>query len=115
MKKLLFVLFLLCSIDLMAFPHHVYHHHVYHHHHKTSQPIHYTSVKQNKSVKIVRRSRPTKVINTFHKNGILYFIILHPKRGHVYNNDLIICEGCGKFLVKKNIKYCSKCRAKKTN
>ena len=112
MKKLLFILFLFCSIDLMAFPHHVYHHHIYHHH-RASKPTHQTPVKQNRSVRVVRRSKPTKVVNTFYRNGVLYFIILHPRKGYVYNNDLVLCEGCGKVLVKKNIKYCSKCRAEK--
>ncbi len=113
MKKLLFILFLFCSVDLMAFPHHIHHHHVYHYHHKASKTTRHTPVKQNRSVRVIRRSKPTKVINTFYRNGILYFIILHPRRGYVYDNDLVLCEGCGKVLVKKNFKYCSKCRAKK--
>lgn len=112
MRKLLFILFLFGCIDLMAFPHHVYHHHIYHHH-RVSKPTHHTPAKQYKSVKVVRQHRPTRVLNTFYRNGVLYFIILHPRRGYVYDNDLVLCESCGKVLVKKNFKYCSKCRAKR--
>ena len=112
MRKLLFILFLFGCIDLMAFPHHIYHHHIYHHH-RVSKPTYHTPAKQYRSVRVVRQHRPTRVLNTFYRNGVLYFIILHPRRGYVYNNDLVLCEGCGKVLVKKRLRYCHKCIEKK--
>ena len=57
--------------------------------------------------------RNTKVVNTFLYNGILYYIILNPRRGHAYNNGLVLCKGCNKVLVKKGVKYCSNCRKNK--
>lgn len=107
MKKFILGLFLLFSINGMAIP---IHHHFYHY----SHPHHHSSVttqtKQSHKVhQRIRRQNP-KVINTFWRNGILYYVILCPKRGHVYDNGLVLCEGCGKVLVKKGVKYCSKCR-----
>ena len=115
MRKLLFILFLFGSLSLMAYPHHVFHHHVYHHH-RVSKPTYHTPAKQYRSVRVVRvvkRSRPTRVINSYWRNGVLYYVILHPRKGYVYSNDLVLCEDCGKVLVKKRIRYCQRCIEKR--
>lgn len=115
MKQLLFILCLFFSVNSVAYPHFIHHYHhssvsrtryIPHHQSKSSS----TKVR---SSKIVRDHRHTKVVKTFQHNGMIYFIILHPKKGHVYNNDLVLCEGCGKVLVKRNVKYCHKCMKKR--
>lgn len=109
MKKFILGLLLSFSINGMAFPiHHIHHYsHPHHHSHVTTHQT--KKVQPHKVYRIVRRHH-TKMVNTYWRNGILYYIILHPKKGHVYDNGLVLCEGCNKVLVKKEIKYCSKCR-----
>lgn len=112
MKKFILLLFLLFSINVVAFPVHHFHHyshhssHVTHHNNITTR----TRSVQPYKVRPVTRRYNTKMVNTYWRNGILYYVILHPKRGHVYDNGLVLCEGCHKVLVKKGVKYCSKCR-----
>jgi hypothetical protein len=108
MKKFILGLLLSFSINGMAFPiHHI--HHYSHSHHRTHITTKTKKVQPCKVRRIVRLHH-TKMVNTYWRNGILYYIILHPKKGHVYDNGLVLCEGCNKVLVKKEIKYCSKCR-----
>ncbi len=108
MKNFILGLFLLFSIDGMAIHVHHFHHYYRPHHHS-----HVTTQAQKVHPHKVRSTihRDTKVINTFWRNGILYYVILNPKRGHVYGDEWVLCEGCNKVLVKKGVKYCSKCRA----
>jgi len=108
MKNFILGLFLFFSINGMAIPIHYFHHYSHPHHqsHVTTQ----TRKAQLHKVRPRIRRQNLKVINTFWRNGILYYIILCPKRGHVYDNGLVLCEGCNKVLVKKGVKYCSKCR-----
>lgn len=109
MKNFILGLLLLFSIDGMAI--HVHHFRHYsrphrHHSHVTTQ----TRKVQSHKVRPTIRRHDTKVVNTFWRNGILYYVILNPRRGHVYRDELILCEGCNKVLVKKGVKYCSKCK-----
>jgi hypothetical protein len=106
MKKFILLLFLLFSINVMAFPIHHIHHYSRPHNHS------YITTHQTKKVQPHRvvRHHNTKMINTYWRNGVLYYVILRPKKGHVYDNGLVLCEGCNKVLVKKGVKYCSKCR-----
>ena len=107
MKKFILLLFLLFSVNVIAFPiHHIHHHHS-RPHHSTHVTTHQTKKVQPR--RIVRRHH-TKMVNTYWRNGVLYYVILHPKKDHVYDNGLVLCEGCNKVLVKKGVKYCSKCR-----
>ena len=111
MRNFILVLFLLFSISGKAIHTHHFHHHIYHHsrsHHKSHVKTQESEVHSHKVRSIPHRN--TKVINTFWRNGILYYVILNPRRGHVYENGLVLCEGCNKALVKKGVKYCSKCR-----
>jgi hypothetical protein len=107
MKKfILGLLFTLFSISGMAI--HVHHfHHYSHPHHSTHVTTHQTKKVQPR--RIVRLHH-TKMVSTYWRNGVLYYVILRPKKGHVYDNGLVLCEGCNKVLVKKGVKYCSKCR-----
>jgi hypothetical protein len=111
MKKFILVLFLFFSIGGMAIHVHHFHHHTYHHSspHRNS---HVTTQTRNVRPHKVRsiQHRNTKEINTVWRNGILYYVILNPRKGHVYGNKWVLCEGCKKVLVKKGVKYCSKCR-----
>ena len=108
MKKFILGLFLLFSIDGMAIHTHHFHHYSHSHHrnHVTTQ----TRKVQSHKVRSRIRRHNTKVVNTFWRNGILYYVILHPKRGHIYGNEWVLCEGCNKVLVKKGVKYCNKCK-----
>lgn len=108
MKKFILGLLLSFSINGMAFPvHHIHHYsHSHHHTHVTTKT---KKVQLHKVHRVVRRHH-TKMVNTYWRNGILYYVILRPKKGHVYDNGLVLCEGCNKVLVKKGVKYCSKCR-----
>ena len=106
MKNFILGLFLFFSINGMAFHVHHFHHYPHHHSHITTQ----TRKTQLYKVRPRIRHHNTKVVNTFWRNGILYYIILAPKRGHVYDKDWVLCENCNKVLVKKGVKYCSKCR-----
>ena len=108
MRKFILGLLLLFSVNGMAI-----HVHRFHHYPRTHRRNHVTTqtreLQSHKNRPITRR-HDTKVINTFWRNGILYYVILNPKRGHVYGNEWVLCEGCNKVLVKKRVKYCSKCR-----
>lgn len=108
MKKFILLLFLMFSVNMMSFPIHHFHHHSRSHHstHVTTQT---KKVQPYKARRIVRHYN-TKMINTYWRNGVLYYVILRPRKGHVYGNGLVLCEGCNKVLVKKGVKYCSKCR-----
>lgn len=114
MKKFILGLLLLFSINVMAI--HVYHFHHYSHHsshittHHHNHTVTRTRSVQPQKVRPVTRRHHTKMVSTYWRNGILYYVILRPKRGHVYDNGLVLCEGCNKVLVKKGVKYCSKCR-----
>jgi len=111
MRKFILVLFLFFSIGGMAIYVHHFNHHIYHH---SSPRRHSHVITQTRNVHSHKvRSIPhrnTKVINTIWHNGILYYVILNTRRGHVYGNEWVLCEGCNKVLVKKGVKYCSKCR-----
>jgi len=108
MKKFILGLFLLFSVNGMAIHvHHSHHHsHPHYHSHVTTQ----TKKVQPRKIRRVVKQHHTKLVNTYWRNGVLYYIILYPKRGHVYDNGLVLCEGCNKVLVKKGVRYCSKCR-----
>ena len=108
MKKFIFGLLLLFSVNGMAIHIHHYHHYSRPHHnsHVTTQT---KKVQSHKTHPTVRRN-DTKVVNTFLRNGVLYYIILNPKRGHVYNDELVLCDDCHKVFVKKGVKYCNKCK-----
>jgi len=108
MKNFILGLFLLFSINGMAIHVHHFHHYSRPHHHSyvTTQ----TRKVQTHKVRPVIRRHDTKVVNTFWRNGILYYIILNPGRNHVYEDKWVLCKGCNKVLVKKGVKYCSKCR-----
>ena len=108
MKQFILGLFLLFSINTMAIHVHHFHHYSrpHHHNHVTTQ----TKEVQSHKVRPRIRRYDTKVANTFWRNGILYYVILNPRRGHIYDNGLVPCEGCNKVLAKKGVKYCSKCR-----
>ena len=108
MKKFILglLLFLLSSVCGMAKFHHFHHYHHSSHHNYVTTPTKRVQP-HNKHPKIKRQ---TSISNTFWRNGILYYIILNPKRGHVYDNKLVLCEGCHKVLVKRGVRYCSKCR-----
>jgi len=114
MKKFILGLLLIFSVNVMAIHVHNFHHyssphhssHVTYHNNITTRT---RSVQLHKIRPVMRRHR-TKMINTYWRNGILYYIILHPRKGHVYDNGLVLCEGCNKVLVKKGMRYCSKCR-----
>jgi len=110
MKNFILGLFLLFSINGMAIHHFHHYSHSHHRSHVTTQ----TRKVQSHKVKSQRiyKNKPhtTKVVNTFWRNGILYYVILNPGRGHVYEDKWVLCEGCKKVLVKKGVKYCSKCR-----
>lgn len=111
MKKFILLLFLLFSVNVMAFPvHHIHHSRP---HHSTHVTTHQTKKAQPHKVRRIVRQHHTKMVNTYWRNGVLYYIILHPKKGHVYDNGLVLCEGCNKVLVKKEVKYCSNCRRNK--
>ena len=108
MRKFILGLLLLFSVNGVA----IHVHHFYHYsrpHHRTHMTTQTRKVQPQKIRPIIRR-HDTKVVNTFWRNGILYYVIISPKRGHVYENGLVLCEGCNKVLVKKGVKYCSKCR-----
>ena len=111
MKKFILGLFLLFSVNVMAFHVHHFHHfyHYSHSHHRNHVTTQTRKVQSHKVHSRIRRHN-TKTVNTFLRNGILYYIILNPKRGHIYDNRLVLCEGCNKVLVKKGVKYCTKCR-----
>lgn len=115
MKKFILGLLLSFSINVGAFPIHHFHHYSHHSSHITTHHHNYVTTQTTRKVqphkvhRIVRRNN-TKVVNTYWRNGILYYVILSPKRGHVYDNGWVLCEGCNKVLVKKGVKYCSKCR-----
>jgi hypothetical protein len=113
MKKFILGLFLFFSINGMAIHVHHFHHYSHPHHHSyvttQTKKVQPHKVHTTKTRRIIRRHK-TKVVNNFLHNGILYYVILHPKKGHVYDNGLVLCEGCNKVLVKKGVKYCSKCR-----
>lgn len=108
MKKFILLLFLMFSINMTAI--HVHHFHHYSRPHHSSHVAIQTKKVQPHKVRPVTRHHNTKMINTYWRNGVLYYVILRPKKGHVYNNGLVLCEGCNKVLVKKGVKYCSKCR-----
>lgn len=108
MKNFILGLFLLFSIEGMAF--HIHHfHHYSHPHHYSHITTRARKVHSHRARPIVRRNN-TKVVNTFWCTGILYYTIFNPRKDHVYDNKLVLCEGCNKVLVKKGVKYCSKCR-----
>ena len=109
MKKFILGLLLSFSISGMAFPVHHIHHHS-HPHHSTHVTTHQTKKVQPHKVRQIVRHHNTKMINTYWRNGVLYYVILRPRKGHVYDNGLVLCEGCNKVLVKKGVRYCSKCR-----
>jgi len=109
MKNFILGLFLLFSIDGMAIHVHHFHHYYHPQHYHNHVRTHTRNVQPQKVRPIIRRHH-TRVINTFWRNGILYYVILSSKKGHVYDNGLVLCEGCNKVLVKKGVKYCSKCR-----
>jgi hypothetical protein len=108
MKKFILGLFLLFSVNVMAFPiHHFYHYSRSHHrNHVTTQ----TRKVQSHKVRPRIRRHNTKVVNTFWRNGILYYAILNSRKSHAYENKWVLCKGCNKVLVRKGVKYCSKCR-----
>ena len=108
MKNFILGLLLLFSVNGMAIHVHHFHHYSrpHHHSHVTTQT---RKVQSHKARPRIRR-HDTKIVNTFWRNGVLYYVILSPKRGHVYENGLVLCEGCNKVLVKKGVKYCSKCK-----
>ena len=108
MKKIILGLLLLFSVNVMAIyvPHF---HHYSHPHYRNHVTTHARKVQSHKIRPMTRRHN-TKVANTFWRHGILYYVILNPRRGHAYNNGLVLCEGCNKVLVKRGVKYCSKCR-----
>ena len=111
MKQFILGLFLLFSVDGMAIHIHHFHHYYrpHHHSHVTTQTRKVQPHKvQARKVRTIIRHEP-KIVKTFWRNGILYYIILSPRRGYVYDNGLVLCEGCNKVLVKKGVKYCSKC------
>ena len=109
MKKFILLLFLLFSVNVVAFPIHHFHHHS-RPHHSTHVTTHQTKKVQPRKVRRIVRLHHTKMVNTYWRNGVLYYVILRPKKGHVYDNGLVLCEGCNKVLIKKGVKYCSKCR-----
>jgi len=108
MRKFILGLLLLFSVNGMAI--HVHHFHYYSRPHHRNYVTTRTMKVQSHKVRPIIRRHDTKVVNTFWRNGILYYVILAPKRGHVYDNRWVLCEGCNKVLVKKGVKYCSKCR-----
>lgn len=109
MKKFILLLFLLFSVNVMAF--HVHHiHHYSRPHHYSHVTTHQTKKAQPHKVRRVIKQPHTKMVNTYWRNGVLYYVILCPKKGHVYDNEWVLCEGCNKVLVKKGVRYCSKCR-----
>lgn len=121
MKKIILGLLLLFSVNVMAI--HVPHfHHYSRPHHRTHVTTKARNVQSHK-IRPMARQHNTKVANTFWRNGILYYIILNPRRSHVYDNgkvqehifilkqdSFVLCNGCNKVLVKKGVKYCNKCR-----
>ena len=110
MRKFILGLLLSFCINGMAFPiHHIHHHHS-RPHHSTHVTTHQTKKVQPRKVRRIVRQHHTKMVNTYWRNGVLYYVILRPKKGHVYDNGLVLCEGCNKVLVKKGVKYCNKCR-----
>ena len=113
MRKFILGILLIFSVNVMAI--HVHHFHHYSHPHHSSHITTQTRSVQPQKVHTIKVHRivklhNTKMVNTYWRNGILYYIILRPKKGHVYDNGLVLCEGCNKVLVKKGVKYCSKCR-----
>ena len=103
MKQFILGLLLLFSINGMAI-------HVHHFHHYSSPHSRVTTrTKKIQSCPVIKR-KGTKVKNTFWRNGVLYYVILNPRRGHVYDNELELCKGCNRVLVKKSVKYCNKCK-----
>lgn len=108
-KFILGLFFTLFSINGMAIHVHHFHHYSRSHHHSYIT-THQTKTVQPQRIRPITRRYNTKMVNTYWRNGILYYIILNPRRGHVYNNGLVLCEGCNKVLVKKGVRYCSKCR-----
>jgi hypothetical protein len=116
MKKFILGLLLLFSINVMAIHVHHFHHYPRTHHssHVTTHHHNHTTTRiksvQSQKVRPVTRHHNTKMINTYWRNGVLYYVILRPKKDHVYGNGFVLCEGCNKVLVKKGVKYCSKCR-----
>lgn len=112
MKKFILGLLLSFCINGMAFPIHHFHHYSHHSSHVTHHNNITTRTRsiQPQKVRPVMKRHHTKMVNTYWRNGILYYVILRPKKGHVYDNGLVLCEGCNKVLVKKGVRYCSKCR-----
>lgn len=110
MRQFILGLLLLFSVNGMAKFHHVHHFHHHSHPYHSNHVTTHTRHEQPHKIRPMTRRHDTKVVNTFWRNGILYYIILNPGRGRVYNNGLVLCEGCNKVLVKKGVRYCSKCR-----
>lgn len=114
MKKFILGLLLSFCINGMAFPIRHFHHYSHQSSHITTHPHNHTTTRirsiQPHKIRSVTKRHHTKMVSTYWRNGILYYIILHPKKGHVYDNGLVLCEGCNKVLVKKGVRYCSKCR-----